>query len=77
MALAGIAAMAGLEMAAEASTTERVVVDPHSGLAILGFDPVAYFTDGEARPGRDAFEQAFAGAVWRFRNEGNKACVRA
>jgi hypothetical protein len=60
-----------------AATTERVVVDSHSGLAIAGFDPVAYFTDGEAQPGRDEFEQAFAGAVWRFRNEGNLAAFMA
>jgi hypothetical protein len=79
-----IAAFAALALAlfaarhpAAAATTERVVVDPHSGLAISGFDPVAYFTDAEARPGRDAFEQAFAGAVWRFRNEGNLAAFAA
>ena len=28
-----------------AATTERVVADRHTGLAIGGFDPVAYFTD--------------------------------
>jgi hypothetical protein len=59
-----------------AATTERVVVDPHSGLAIGGVDPVAYFTDQEALPGRDAFEHAFAGVVWRFRNEGNEAAFK-
>ena len=61
----------------EAATTERLVVDPHSGLAIAGFDPVAYFTDGEALAGRGEFERAFAGAVWRFRNEGNRAAFTA
>ena len=58
---------------AAAATTERLVVDRHSGLAILGFDPIAYFTDGEALPGKGEFEQAYAGAVWRFCNEGNLA----
>ena len=29
-----------------AATTERVVVNRYTGLAIEGFDPVAYFTDG-------------------------------
>ena len=33
-----------------AATTEYVVVDRNSGLAISGFDPVAYFTDGAAVP---------------------------
>ena len=34
-----------------AATTERVVSDPASGLAIGGFDPVAYFTDAAPRLG--------------------------
>jgi len=58
---------------AAAATTERLVVDRHSGLAILGFDPVAYFTDREALSGKGEFERAYAGAVWRFCNEGNLA----
>jgi hypothetical protein len=71
--LAGIAAMAGVEIAAEAATTERVVVDRYTGLALGGFDPVAYFTDARAMAGRPGFEVSEAGAVWRFRNEGNRA----
>ena len=59
--------------AAEASTTEQVVVNRFSGLAIDGFDPVAYFTDARAELGREEFEFSEAGAVWRFRNEGNRA----
>ena len=60
-----------------AATTEYVVVDRHTGFAISGFDPVLNFTDGAAMPGRAAFEHAFAGAVWRFRNEGNRAAFAA
>jgi len=58
---------------AGAATTERVVVDRHTGLALYGIDPVAYFTDAEPLVGRPEFELSFAGAVWRFRNEGNRA----
>ena len=58
---------------AGAATTERLVVDRHTGLAIYGFDPVAYFTDAEPLAGRPEFELSFAGAIWRFRNEGNRA----
>jgi len=58
---------------ARAATTERLVVDRHTGLALYGFDPVAYFTDLEPLRGRPEFELSFAGAVWRFRNEGNRA----
>ena len=56
-----------------ASTTERVVVNRFSGLAIEGFDPVAYFADARPERGREEFEASQAGAVWRFRNEGNRA----
>jgi hypothetical protein len=65
------AALAG--PAARASTTERVVVNRFSGLAIEGFDPVAYFTQHQAVLGVPDFEAAEAGAVWRFHNEGNRA----
>jgi YHS domain-containing protein len=56
-----------------AATDERIVVNSHSGLAISGFDPVAYFTDGAAKSGRADMELSLAGTVWRFRNEGNRA----
>jgi hypothetical protein len=53
------------------------VVDPNSGLAISGFDPVAYFTDGAPLQGKGELEQSFAGTVWRFRSEGNRAAFIA
>jgi hypothetical protein len=56
-----------------ADTGERVVVDLHTGLAIAGFDPVAYFVEASPTLGKGEFEYALAGAVWRFRNEGNLA----
>jgi hypothetical protein len=59
--------------AARAATTERVVVNRFSGLAIEGFDPVAYFVDRHPVLGLPDFEAAEAGAVWRFHNEGNRA----
>jgi hypothetical protein len=58
---------------AGAAPSQPVVVDPGSGIAISGFDPVAYFTDAAAKPGRADLEFRFSGAVWRFRNEGNRA----
>lgn len=56
-----------------AATTERIVVNRFSGLAIEGFDPVAYFVDGQAVRGLPEFEAMQGGAVWRFHNEGNRA----
>jgi hypothetical protein len=63
--------------AALAATTERVVVNRFSGLAIEGFDPVAYFTENQPVLGLPDFEAAQAGAVWRFHNEGNRASFMA
>jgi hypothetical protein len=73
LSVLGFGVLAGLPSAAQASTTERVVVNRFSGLAIEGFDPVAYFTDAQAELGRQEFEASQAGAVWRFRNASNRA----
>lgn len=62
---------------AAASPTEPLVVNPHTGLAISGFDPVAYFTDGKPVNGRAELELSLGGTVWRFRNEGNRAAFVA
>jgi hypothetical protein len=69
----GLGVLGGPEFAAQAATTERVVVNRFSGLAIEGYDPVAYFVDGRPTLGLADLEASQAGAVWRFRNEGNRA----
>jgi YHS domain-containing protein len=56
----------------KAATSEQFVRDPLSGLALYGYDPVAYFIDKAARPGDVEYEFRFAGAVWRFRSEANR-----
>jgi YHS domain-containing protein len=38
-----------------------------------GFDPVAYFIDETPLLGRPDFELRYRGAIWRFRNPGNRA----
>ena len=81
---AGFAASAGVLMtllasppAAIAATTEQLVVDWHTGLAIGGYDPVAFFTDGKPMAGSADFELRYGGAIWRFRNVGNRAAFAA
>ena len=73
LVLASLAAADLPGSAARAATTERVVVNRFTGLAIEGFDPVAYFVDARPEVGLQDFEASQAGAVWRFRNEGNRA----
>lgn len=76
-ALAGLTlALSGL-FGSLASATETVVVDWHTGLAIDGYDPVAFFTDGKSTPGSPAFELTYDGVVWRFCNVGNRAAFAA
>jgi hypothetical protein len=73
----GLTAMAAGFSTLRAATTERIVVDRHTGLALYGVDPVAYFTDQRMIVGRAEFEHRHAGAIWRFGNEGNLAAFRA
>ena len=61
----------------EAATTERVISDLLSGLAINGVDPVAYFTDAAPLFGNGDYELSYAGVIWRFRNEGDQAAFAA
>jgi hypothetical protein len=75
--LAAVFVLIGPDQPARAATTERIVVNRYSGLAIEGFDPVAYFTDEKAVRGLPDFEVAEAGAVWRFQNAGNRDAFAA
>jgi hypothetical protein len=72
-----IIGLTGTMSVLRAATTERVVTDVHTGLAIYGIDPVAYFTNGKPTAGRENFELRHAGVVWRFDNEGNRAAFIA
>ena len=71
----GLAILGGIfaSPAIIAASSDRVVVDAHTGLAISGFDPVAYFTDGKPKIGRPGLELRLDATVWRFQNEGNRA----
>lgn len=47
------------------------------GIAIRGYDPVAYFRDGGPRPGKSEFSVSHGGATWRFANAEHKALFEA
>jgi hypothetical protein len=67
-----LAGLAG-STAAVAGDPAPLVVNPNTGLALSGFDPVSYFSDGKPVFGRPELELRSNGAVWRFRNEGDRA----
>jgi len=77
-ALLGIALGAGIlpgifpPLGVPAATDSQLAINTDTGLAISGFDPVAYFTEGKALFGLPEFELKMDGAVWRFGNEGNR-----
>ena len=72
--LLGIALVGGIfpPLGLWAATDNQLAVNPVTGLAISGFDPVAYFTEDKALFGRPEFEFNLDGVVWRFTNEGNR-----
>ncbi len=70
--LAGVAIFSAVALAAGvASALEPVNKTYFSGLALEGYDPVAYFFEGEALEGDDALEYTWQGATWRFSSEAN------
>jgi hypothetical protein len=71
----GLAVLGGIFTAPAigAAASDRIVVNANTGLAISGFDPVAYFTEAKPKIGRPKFELRVDDTVWRFANEGNRA----
>lgn len=67
IALAGLILAASLPLAAAAQTPPA----PAAPLAIKGFDPVAYFTEGQPVPGKPEFEYPWDEARYRFASTAN------
>jgi YHS domain-containing protein len=55
----------GLSLASPALAVDPVYTS-WRGLALSGYDPVAYFTDGKPVPGSASFTLEWMGATWRF-----------
>jgi YHS domain-containing protein len=47
------------------------------GVAIKGYDPVAYFTEGKPLEGKAEFEVEWKGAKWRFASAEHLAMFKA
>lgn len=67
--LAGLAATAVLPAAARADSPPVYAVD---GVAIKGYDPVAYFTEKQPVEGKAEFSHDWQGAKWRFASAENR-----
>jgi len=56
--------------------SRRVLTDSTSGLALFGYDPVAYFTDGQAMRGQHQYEWVWKGVSWTFASKANREVFR-
>lgn len=57
----------------EVSQTQAVeVLNLRQGVALRGYDPVAYFTQNEAVAGDSAISYQWQGATWRFSSVGHR-----
>lgn len=57
--------------------SRRVVVDPVSGIALWGYDPVAYHTDKEAVKGKHDYEFIWNNVSWIFASRANLEVFKA
>ena len=55
-----------------ATTTQKINRTTFTNLALKGYDPVAYFTEGKAVGGRKEFTYEYADANWRFASAANR-----
>ena len=55
-----------------AADSVRPVNKNEVGIAIKGYDPVAYFTENRAVKGKEEFEYLYEGARWRFSNAAHR-----
>lgn len=67
IAAIGVLAAPGLALAKEPEVFQK------SGVAIRGYDPVAYFTEKKPVKGKASFTAAYKGATWRFASAENRA----
>lgn len=54
-----------------ATTSNRYVINPATGIAMFGYDLVSYFTDQESLVGQEAFEIEWDENYWYFTSAAN------
>jgi len=69
----GVIAIAALSLLSTAALAGEFFET--DGVALRGYDPVAYFADGQPHKGSEAFWFAFDDAVYLFRNAEHRATL--
>lgn len=67
----GLAATTFMTVSSPAALAGKAEIFTKLGLAIGGYDPVAYFVSSEAQKGKTAFTLDYKGAKWVFANADN------
>jgi hypothetical protein len=67
--IAGILVVSAVGLSAAVWAGSPINTGHFGNVAIQGYDPVAYFTEGQARKGRKEHSHRWLGAVWRFSSE--------
>jgi YHS domain-containing protein len=70
-ALLIVALVAGLTGSAESSESPVAPVNAAGGIGLKGYDPVAYFTDGQPTKGVEQYSLQWKGITYRFASADN------
>ena len=65
-------ASADIEKLEDAQADLKPAIFAEDGVAIRGYDPVAYFTEGTPTKGSEEFEYEWLGAIWHFASAQNR-----
>ena len=74
--MALVAALSGV-WSGSAEAGARVNTGYFGGVAIMGYDPVAYFTEGRAVKGSPEFKHEFLGETWHFASAAHRDAFAA
>ena len=76
-AAAAVLVLGAVAVAYPAAAAPEISVSPLSKLALEGYDPVAYFTEGAPRKGDPKLSATYKGAEFRFASTANRARFKA
>ena len=77
LSAAALFASSAVFAAPPVNTLKSGLFGGHSDTAILGYDPVAYFTDGKPVKGQDSLAFEWMGAKWKFASQAHLDAFKA
>lgn len=60
--------LAAIALSCQKASSVEPINTTAGGVAIKGYDPVAYFLDSKPVKGSEQYEYVWKGAKWRFKN---------